>query len=133
MLTRRVTPAHARAAVDVLTVLLPFPLVCDRAEAAVDGDGRPRVGRRRKPAVADGQADSVNSWVSAALAQKVDRDRRLGHLQAAMADYEAESGEITVAEMVAQARADREDAVVVRSRGTGAARGAPRRAKPESA
>ena len=83
-------------------------------------------------AVADGRADSLSGWVSAALAEKMERDRKLGNLLAAIADYEAEFGEITAEEMVAQARADREDAVVVRSRGTGAARGAPHRAKATS-
>ena len=83
-------------------------------------------------AVESGQADSVSGWVSAALSEKVDRERELGHLRAAIADYEAEFGEITAGEMVAQARADREDAVVVRGRGTGAARRAPRRAKAAS-
>lgn len=83
-------------------------------------------------AVANGQADSLSGWVSAALSEKVDRERKLGHLRAAIADYEAEFGEITAEEMVAQARADREDAVVVRGRGTGAARRAPRRAKAAS-
>ncbi|MEO5679295.1 MAG: hypothetical protein ABIS47_06475 [Acidimicrobiales bacterium] len=75
-------------------------------------------------AVANGEAGSLSGWVSAALSEKVDRDRKLGHLRAAVADYEAEVGEITAEEMVAQARADREDAVVVRRRRRpGAARG----------
>jgi len=83
-------------------------------------------------AVADGQADSLSGWVSAALSEKVDRDRKLAHLRDAVADYEAEFGEITAEEMVAQGRADREDAVVVRGRGTGAAGGARRRASAAS-
>ncbi|MEX2288713.1 MAG: hypothetical protein WD794_00105 [Mycobacteriales bacterium] len=83
-------------------------------------------------AVADGQADSVSGWVSAALSEKVDRERKLGHLRVAIADYEAEFGEITAEEMVDQARADREDAVVVRSRGTRAAGRVPGRAKAAS-
>ena len=72
-------------------------------------------------AVADGSAASLSGWVSAALSEKVDRDRRLAHLQAAIADYEAEFGEITAEDMATQLRADREDAVVVRGRRSGAA------------
>jgi len=80
-------------------------------------------------AVAGGQAASVSGWVSAALSEKLDRDRKLAHLRAAIADYEAEFGEITAEEMAAQGRVDREDAVVVRGRGTGAAAVARRAAK----
>jgi hypothetical protein len=78
-------------------------------------------------AVADGEADSLSGWVNAALSEKVARDQKLVHLRAAIADYESEFGEITAKEMAAQARADREDAVIVRSRRTGA--GARRTAK----
>jgi hypothetical protein len=65
-------------------------------------------------AVADGEADSLSGWVSTALSEKVNRDRKLQQLQAAIADYETEFGEITVAEMADQRRADREAAVIVR-------------------
>ncbi|CAN5423174.1 hypothetical protein BH23ACT3_BH23ACT3_23150 [soil metagenome] len=67
-------------------------------------------------AVEAGRADSVSGWVSAALEDKIRRDRRLELLAAAVADYEREFGEITDAEIVAQQRADRDDAVVVRGR-----------------
>ncbi len=67
-------------------------------------------------AVATGNADSLSGWVSAALAEQVRRDQRLEDLRAAIADYEAEFGEITGKEMVAQQRKDREEAVVVRGR-----------------
>ncbi len=71
-------------------------------------------------AVASGAADSLSGWVSTALHEKVRRDRQLAHLAAAIADYEAEFGEITAEEIAAQRRADREDAVVVRpKRGAG--------------
>ena len=80
-------------------------------------------------AVAGGEADSLSGWVSAALAEKVHRDRQLEHLRAAIADYEAEFGEITAEELVASRRADREDAVVVRGRGPGPSR----RSKAKSA
>ena len=67
-------------------------------------------------AVAAGHADSVSGWVSAALEDRVLRDRKLALLAAAVADYEDEFGEITVEEIARQQRADREDARVVRGR-----------------
>lgn len=67
-------------------------------------------------AVESGHAESVSGWVSAALEDKVRRDRKLALLATAVADYEQELGEITADEIHAQQRADREDAVVVRSR-----------------
>lgn len=72
-------------------------------------------------AVAAGRADSLSAWVSTALSDRARRDQQLEHLHHAIADYEAEFGEITAEEMAAQRRADREDAVVVRG---------PRRAAP---
>ncbi len=67
-------------------------------------------------AVESGQAESVSGWVSAALEDKVRRDRKLALLAAAVADYEQEFGEISSEEIVAQRRADRQDARVVRGR-----------------
>lgn len=67
-------------------------------------------------AVASGQAASVSGWVSAALEEKVRRDRKLALLAAAVADYEQEFGEITDEEIHARQRADREDAAVVRGK-----------------
>lgn len=49
-------------------------------------------------AVEAGEADSVSGWVSAALEDKVRRDRKLRLLAAAVADYEKEFGEITADE-----------------------------------
>ncbi len=63
-----------------------------------------------------GRADSVSSWVSAALEEKVVRDAKLALLAAVVADYEREFGEITAEEIHTQRRADRENAVVVRTR-----------------
>ncbi len=62
-----------------------------------------------------GRADSVSGWVSAALEEKVARDAKLAIMAAAVADYEREFGEITPEEIHAQQRADRENAIVVRS------------------
>jgi hypothetical protein len=65
-------------------------------------------------AVESGQAESVSGWVSAALEEKVRRDRKLALLAAAVADYEKEFGEITTEEIAAQQRTDRGSATVVR-------------------
>jgi len=73
-------------------------------------------------AVAAGQADSLSGWVSAALAERVHRDAKLAALASAVADYEAEFGEIISEEIAAQRRADRKSAVVVRGSAPPAAR-----------
>lgn len=73
-------------------------------------------------AVQSGQAESISGWVSAALVDKVRRDAKLALLAAAVADYEGEFGAISGEEIRAQRRADRQDAVVVRSRQTRKAR-----------
>ena len=65
-------------------------------------------------AVALGEADSLSGWVSAAMADKAHRDRKLEQLRDAIASYEAAFGEITTEELQAQRRADRDDSVVVR-------------------
>lgn len=70
-------------------------------------------------AVAEGDADSLSAWVSTALSEKLERDQKLAHLRAAIADYEAEFGEVTAEEVSAQQRADREDAVIMRGRRSG--------------
>jgi ribonuclease HII len=84
-------------------------------------------------AVASGEADSLSGWVSAAIVDKVQRDRTLASLRAAIVDYEAEYGEITVAEIAAQRRADRQDAVVVRGGGSGASSAAGNAGEARSA
>ena len=58
--------------------------------------------------------ESLSAGVAGAIAEKVRREQRLAALAEAIADYEAEFGEITEAEMEEQRRADRENAVVVR-------------------
>ncbi len=65
-------------------------------------------------AVASGAAGSLSAWVSTALAERARRDEQLARLQDAIADYEAEFGEITPEEIAAQRRSDRDDAIVVR-------------------
>ena len=75
-------------------------------------------------AVSAGQADSLSGWVNQALAERAARDRKLEALAEAIAEYEAEFGEITAEEISGQRRVDRETAVVVRGRPAGA-RGKP--------
>ena len=65
-------------------------------------------------AVASGSVGSLSAWVSAALADRVRRDRQLAQLHEAIVEYEAEFGEISAEEITRQRRADRDDAVVVR-------------------
>lgn len=67
-------------------------------------------------AVSDGEAESVSGWVSAALVDKVAKDRKLTDLQKAVEAYEVEFGVITPEELAAQGRTDRADAVIVRGR-----------------
>ncbi|MGH9071488.1 MAG: hypothetical protein ACRDX8_10080 [Acidimicrobiales bacterium] len=51
-----------------------------------------------------GAAESVSSWVNEALRAQVERDHKLLALAEAVADYEAEHGEISAEEMAEQAR-----------------------------
>lgn len=67
-------------------------------------------------AVAGGAADSLSAWVNTAMAERARRDEQLARLHDAIADYEAEFGEISAEEIAAQRRADRADATVVRGR-----------------
>lgn len=71
-------------------------------------------------AVASGAAESLSAWVSTALAEKARRDNQLARMRHAIAEYEAEFGEITAEELAARQRADREDAIVVRGGRRGA-------------
>lgn len=82
-------------------------------------------------AVAEGRADSLSAWVNAALAERAAKEQRQKAMSDALAAYEAEFGAITVEEMAAQQRADRERAVVIRGsrrRGPGAKTHRARRA-----
>ena len=66
-------------------------------------------------AVAAGRVESVSAWVNDALGLKAAHERRLAALDAFLAEYEAEHGQITAEEMDAAARRARGRAVVVRS------------------
>lgn len=80
-------------------------------------------------AVAAGRAESLSGWVNLAMAERAAKERRLRVMAEAVAMYEADFGPISPAELVAQARADRRAAVVVR--GTKMRRGErTRRRKP---
>lgn len=68
-------------------------------------------------AVAAGSAESLSAWVSAALADRAQREQQLAQLRRAVEDYEAEFGEITPEELAVRRRSDREDAVVIRGGG----------------
>jgi Arc/MetJ-type ribon-helix-helix transcriptional regulator len=72
--------------------------------------------RAGSEAVASGKAESFSGWINAALAERVAKERRLHALAQALRAYEKNHGEITEAEMMAQQRADRERAIVIRGR-----------------
>jgi hypothetical protein len=67
-------------------------------------------------AVAAGLVDSLSGWVNLALAERAAKERRLQAMAEAVAAYEADFGEISAEELVAQERKDRAAAVVVRGR-----------------
>lgn len=64
-----------------------------------------------REAVAFGHASSLSTWVNAALAERVAKERRLRGLAEAIASYEAKFGEISEAEMTAQQHRDRANAI----------------------
>lgn len=82
----------------------------------------PEVVLAANQAVAEGRADSLSSWVNMAMVDRAARERRVRALAEAVREYEAEFGEITEEEMVAQARADRQNATIVRRYGDRAGR-----------
>jgi hypothetical protein len=67
-------------------------------------------------AVTEGRVASLSGWVNLALAERAAKERRLRVLAEAVATYEEEFGEIAAAELAAQERADRRNAITVRSR-----------------
>lgn len=68
-----------------------------------------------RAAVAAGRAENVSAWVNEALRRHVEYEGRVRALDAFLAAFEAEHGEITEEEMRNAARAARSRAVVVRS------------------
>ena len=75
----------------------------------------PAVIRAGNEAVAAGRADSLSGWVNLAMAERAAKERRLQAMSEALALYEREFGTISEAELVAQERADRDDALIVRA------------------
>ena len=67
-------------------------------------------------AVAAGAAESVSAWIGRAMAERLETERRLASLASLVADYEAEHGEITEAELAEQDELDRDAAAAVRVR-----------------
>lgn len=61
-----------------------------------------------------GRADSVSAWVSSAIRERVERQRKLALLAEAVASFEAEFGGIGADEIERQRRVDRERSTVVR-------------------
>lgn len=70
--------------------------------------------RAANEAVAAGRAASLSGWVNLALSEQAAKEKRLEALAEAIAAYEVEFGAITAGEIVAQERADRRSAIVVR-------------------
>lgn len=81
-----------------------------RLSASVDAD----LLEAGQAAVEAGEAGSLSAWVNEALRRQADHDRRLRALDAFLAAYEAEHGEITDAEIAEATRRARARAVVVR-------------------
>jgi hypothetical protein len=73
--------------------------------------------RAAREAVAAGRAHSLSGWVNLALEERAAKERSLLMMAKAVAAFEAEFGAISEEELVAQARADRRAAIVVRGGG----------------
>jgi hypothetical protein len=91
-----------------------------RLSASVDAD----LIAAGQAAVAAGSAANLSAWVNQALRRQSEHDRRLAALGDVIAEFEAEHGKLTDAEIEDASRWARERAVVVRggSRAEGRAR-----------
>ncbi len=89
-----------------------------RLSASVDAD----LVAAGQAAVAAGTAENLSAWVSEALRRQAEHDRRLAALGAAIAEFEAEHGALTDAEIAGASRWARENAVVVRGPRAGGGR-----------
>jgi Arc/MetJ-type ribon-helix-helix transcriptional regulator len=76
-----------------------------------------------REAVAQGRADNLSDWVNTALRRQAEHDQRMRALDAFVAGYEAEHGEITDDEIEAATRATRGRATVSRGAPARASRG----------
>jgi hypothetical protein len=84
-----------------------------RLSASVDAD----LLKAAQTAVAEGRAETISAWVNDALRLKAEHERRMEALDAFLAEYEAEHGEITDAEIDDAVHRARGRATVVRSSG----------------
>ncbi|SRR6266540_4131394 len=82
----------------------------ERLSATVEADALAAA----REAVAEGRAESLSSWVNAALVREAAQDRRLRAVERFFREYETKHGEITAAEIDAATRRTRARAVVVR-------------------
>jgi hypothetical protein len=71
--------------------------------------------RAAEAAVRGGRAESLSAWVNLALDQRAKEEKRLEAMDAAIAAYEAEHGKFTEEELEEQRRANRRNAIHVRS------------------
>lgn len=83
----------------------------ERLSASVD----PELLAAGHAAVAEGRAESLSAWVNDALKLKADHDRRMSALDAFLAAFEAEHGQITQDEITDATRRARARAIVVRA------------------
>ena len=74
----------------------------------------PVLARAAVSAVVDGAAPSLSAWINDAIAERVEKARRLRSLREAIASYEEEFGAISTEEIERQERMDRAAARVVR-------------------
>jgi hypothetical protein len=91
----------------------------ERLTVTVDAE----VLRAGNEAVAAGRAESLSGWVNLAMAELAMKERRLKAMAEAVALYERDFGVMSEAELVAQERSDRRNAIVVRGRSTTNKRG----------
>src|SRR5713226_3850678 len=84
----------------------------ERLSVSVDAD----LIKAAEDAIAEGRFDSVSAWVNEALRSKIAQDHRLAALEAFIAAYESEHGEITPEEIRLAARRASASAVPVRGR-----------------
>lgn len=73
-------------------------------------------------AVARGEASSVSAWVNAALADRVEKHRRLAALGAAIEAFEARHGKMTDEELAEQQLVRRKSTILIGARVKGGRR-----------
>ena len=84
----------------------------ERLSISVDSS----VAEHARQAVADGRATSISAWVTEAMRRHGEHEARLRAAGDFIAEYEADHGVITAADMVSAKRRFAERAVVVRGR-----------------